>query len=66
MAIVSFWSNSHRQTGQTMSLVAIATSMARATTHFFHLTFDFSAMFTPYQKHLHQLVFVSINNYENS
>ncbi len=28
MAIVSFWSNSHRQTGQTMSLVAIATSMA--------------------------------------
>jgi len=28
MSIVSFWSNSHRQTGQTLSLVACATSMA--------------------------------------
>lgn len=28
MAIITFWSNSKRQTGQTMSLAAIATSMA--------------------------------------
>ena len=28
MAIVSFWSNSKRETGQTLSSVAIATSMS--------------------------------------
>ena len=28
MPIITFWSNSKKQTGQTMSLTAIATSMA--------------------------------------
>lgn len=59
MPIITFWSNSKKQTGQTMSLAAIATSMA------IEHNYKILIVSTQYNDDTLELCFGSINNNKN-